>query len=235
MTSVQISDVTIANQALNRIGAAQTITSFSDNSVAAQLLSNWYFSDRDNELTDFPYPFANKWAALNQVSTTGIPACPEWIYSYRYPSDCLNIRRLVQGSIVTNATAIPPVTTVPAIGVYGSLVYTRQDGNAYPYPFELAGDTVGRLLLTDCPFAWARYTYACQDPTQFSPDFADMLAWRVAADLYPLSRDDKRRDYCEKMYERTKLRARARALNESQDDKPFVTYNSEAVRGRYVQ
>jgi hypothetical protein len=221
--------------ALNRAKIAQTITSFADQSPAAQLLSIWYFADRDAELTDWPYPFANKWAALNQVSTTGIPACPEWIYSYRYPADCLSVRRLVQGSIVTNAQSNPSITTTPGTGLYQNLSFTRQDGNAYPYPFELAGDTTGRLIMTDCPSAWIRYTRLVDDASQFSADFSDMLAWRVAMDLYPLSRDEKARAFCEKMYRSAKETARARLLNEGQNDRFLVPYEAEYVRGRYCQ
>lgn len=233
MTAVGLSDVIIANQALSRIGAAQFITSFSDNSPQAQQLALWYFADRDAELTDWPWPFAHKYAALNQVSTTGIPANPEWLYSYRYPSDCLAVRRIVQGTVVTNATALPPGTAVTTYPSW-SLASYRQDGDPDPYPFEISSDATGRLLLTDCPNAWIRYTYQVQDPTLFSPSFADMLAWRVASDLYTLSKNEERRKYCMQMYEHTKITARAQALNESQNDQPQVDYNSEFVRGRYI-
>jgi hypothetical protein len=223
--------------ALTRIGSTQIIQSLDpavDQSNEAAQLSLWYFADRDAELGDWPWPFANKYIALNQVSTTGIPANPEWIYSYRYPSDCLTVRRMVTGTVVTNAQITPPATTAPNQQGFNNLIPFRQDGDPYPYPFDTGSDDTGQLIFTDCPNAWIQYTFQQQDPTQFSRSFADMLAWRVAADCYGLCRDDKRRDYCRQMYEKTKISARANAMNEGQWDNPFVTYNSESIRSRFI-
>lgn len=237
MTTINISETLISNLALTRIGSTQIVQSIDpavDDSNEAKQLSIWYPLDRDAELTDWPWPFASKYVALNQVSTTGIPANPEWVYSYRYPADCLNVRRIVQGTIVTNAQTTPPPTTVPNSQAFISLAAFRQDGDAYPYPFEIGSDETGRLLYTDCPVAWIRYTRQVEDPLLFSPDFVDLLAWRIARDLYGLSRDDKRRDYCEQQYRHVKQMVRARMLNEGQNDQPEITYNSESIRFRFV-
>lgn len=232
MSTIGFSETLIGNMALTRIGSTQIIQSFDDGSNEADQLSLWYPIDRDAELTDWPWPFAHKYIALDQVSTQGIPANPEWLYSYRYPSDCLSVRRIVQGTIVTNAQITPPLTTIPNSTLQNNLIPYRQDGDPCPWPFEIGGDSTARLLYTDAQNAWIRYTYQVDDPTQFSPDFVDMLAWRLAKDLYGLARDGSRRDYCEKMYERTKQLARARALNEGQNSQPFIEYNSESIRAR---
>lgn len=236
MTSFGIADVIVANMALTRIGSTQIIQSLDvtiDRSNEAAQLALWYFADRDAELTDWPWPFATKYAALNQVSTQGVPANPEWIYSYRYPADCLSVRRIVCGQVVTNAQPVVPLTTLPG-QTFQNLVPLRQDGDAYPWPFEIGSDDTGRLVYTDAQTAWIRYTRQVEDAALFSRDFADMLAWRVAMDLYGLARSDERRAACEKMYERTKMLARSRALNEAQADNPFVTWNSESLRARFV-
>lgn len=237
MADFGIADTVIANMALTRIGSTQIIQSLDttiDTSNEAQQCALWYFLDRDAELTDWPWPFASKYIALNQVSTTGIPANPEYIYSYRYPSDCLNVRRIVCGQVVTNAQVTPPLTTAPSSQVFQNLVPYRQDGDPYPWPFEVGSDTTGKLIYTDAPTAWIRYTRLVTDAAIFSRDFVDMLAWRVAMDLYGLARSDERRSACEKMYERTKLLARARALNESQNSQPLIQYNAESLRARFV-
>lgn len=234
MTAVNLSDTFIANMALMRIGSGQIIQSFTDGSAEAQQLSVWYFANRDAVLTDWPWPFASKYTALTQVSTTGIPPNPEWLYSYRYPADCLSVRRIVNGAIVTNSATTVPATTVPNTTAYSSLAFTRADGNPLPYPFEIGSDTIGRLVYTDAPTAWIKYTYDVQDATLYSPDFADLLAWRVALDLYALSRSDHDRQVCIREHERAMNRTRARFANESQNDQPQIAYNAESVRARYT-
>lgn len=233
MPAVGMSDILIANMALNRIGSTQSIQAFTDQTNEAQQLNIWYFQDRDAELTDWPWNFAYKYVALNLVSTIGIPANPEWLYSYRMPADCLSVRRIVCGQVVTNAQASPPLTTAPNSYQYNNLVRFRQDGDPLPQPFEEGVDETGRLIYTDAPYAWIRYTFLQENASLYPRDFADMLAWRVAKDLYGLARADARRDYCEKMYEKTKQMARARDLNDSQNDQPFVDYNSESIRARW--
>lgn len=232
-------DVLIANQALSRIGVTQTVTGFSggvftDNSPAAQALNTWYLADRDAELTDWPWPWASKYIALSQVSITGIPTNPEWDYAYRYPADCLSVRRIVSGYVVTNALANPPpATTNPAAIVSAPLVAFRPDGDASPWPFEIGSDAIGKLVYTDSPSAWIKYTYSVTDASQWSADFADLLAWRIAKDLYGMSRDDKRREYAEQMYEKMRVRTQCRFANEAQNSQPFVDYNSETIRARF--
>ena len=234
MTAVNLSDTYIANMALSRVGSSQIIQNFTDGSNEANQLALWYFADRDSLLTEFPWPFASKYFALSQVSVTGQPANPEWLYSYRYPADCLSVRRIVDGTIVTNAASSGiPATTVSSANQFTNLAWTRQDGNYQPWAFEIGGDVIGRLVYTDCPNAWIKYTYGVQDATQFSPDFADLLGWRVATDLYAFTRSDKLRETIMRKYEMVYGSVRSRFLNEGQNDQPRIDYNSETLRARY--
>jgi len=234
------SDVQIANMALMRIGVTQTLVAaaggqFTDQSATAQTMNIWYWQDRDSELTEYPWPWASKYQALAQVSLQGIPANPEWGVSYRYPTDCLAVRRIVNGCIVTNAVPIPPQTTANPPVIPWVSAWNRADGDPLPFPFEIGSDAIGRLIYTNAPSAWIKYTYAVSDPTQYANDFADLLAWRVAVDVgYAMARDDKRRELCLKMYEQRKMEVRSRFMNEDQNSQPFIEYNSETIRARQI-
>lgn len=234
------SDVQIANMALMRVGVTQTLVSaaggqFTDQSATAQIMNVWYWQDRDAELTEYPWPWASKYVPLAQVSAQQIPANPEWGVSYRYPTDCLAVRRIVCGRVVTNAVPVPPQTTANPPVVPFVPAYYRADGDAYPWPFEIGSDVLGRLVYTNAANAWIKYTYGVTDPTQYASDFADLLAWRVAVDVgFALARDDKRRDLCIKMYEQRKMEVRSRFMNEDQNSQPFIDYNSETIRARQI-
>ncbi len=224
------SPVQLVNMALARIGSSQLITAFDGSSNAATQGALWYPIVRDALLRDFQWPWATTYAALDRISdpATG-PVNSEWLYSYRYPTDCLFIRRLL----------LPPSTT-PAIALtsqgqtFVAPVQWRQDADPYPVPFEVGQDTAARLIYTDLTSAWIKYTVAVTDTTAFAPDFSDVLVWRLAAELaYSLAISDQRREMAQKMYLDVLARARANALNEQQRDNPYVTWNSEFIRGRY--
>ncbi len=224
--------VQMVNQALTRTGSSQLITSLSDTSSAAVQGNLWYPIVRDALLRDFQWPWATKYAALNLVSdpSTG-PVNSEWLYSYRYPPDCLYIRRLLV------APSTSPVVALTSQGAtFVAPVQWRQDADPYPVPFEVGQDATGRLIYTDLVTAYLKYTVAVTDTTQFAPDFSDLLVWRLAVELsYALAISDARRDFCQKMYMDVLAKTRANALNEQQRDSPYVSYNSEFTRARFSQ
>jgi hypothetical protein len=216
----------MVNQSLSRIGSAQTIASLSESSSAAVQGALWYPIVRDALLRDFMWPWATSYAPLVLVSdpTTG-PVNTEWLYSYRYPTDCLFIRRLL---IPPSST--PAVTLTSQGQVLIAPVQWRQDADPYPVPFEIGQDADGKLIYADL------YTAAVTDPTQFAPDFSDLLVWRLAVELsYSLAISDARRDFAQKMYKDVLATTRANALNEQQRDNPYVTWNSEFTRARFNQ
>lgn len=219
--------IQICNQALSRIGCAQTITSLADSRPEAVQCNLWYAQCRDAMLRDFRWPWATTYAALNQVSANTAAVNQEWVYSYRYPTDCLLIRRLLYlPDSPVALTSQPPVFPLPLMW--------RQDADPYPIPFEVGQDDDGKLIYTDQINAWIKYTVAVTDPTQFPQDFASVLAWRLATELaYSLATSDSRREYALKQYRDELATSRANALNEEQRDNPYTTWNSEFIRARY--
>lgn len=229
--------VQLCNIALARIGSTQVITSLdpvSDSSNEAAQCAIFYSFCRDELLRKFPWPWASTYATLAQVNLDGVAANAEWQYSYRYPPDCLFAVRLI--STPGGNTTVPPQTTGPLIAAPSPYFPDRSDTNPYPNPFSMGQDDDGPLILCDIVNPTLKYTTALTDPTRFPADFTDALAWRLAMELaYGLAISDNRREFANKKFDLVWPGVMARAYNESQNDQPFVDFNSEFIRSRYNQ
>ncbi len=238
----EIAEAGICNQALSRAGSTQSITSLnpSDTSVEADQCRIWYPALRDASLADFQYPWAESYLNLAQVAgpeIDGEVANAQWARSYRYPPDCLKIRRLV-ATPPTAGAVIPQTTGNVAQYAIGNEPWKRPEGQPYPISYGIGHDDTGRLIETDF---WGQgygltavYTAKVEDPTQFSADFADMLAWRLAVDLaFALGFSDSRRQQAERMYQETVRKQRATQFNEMQGDIPWLNRQSEVIRARW--
>ncbi len=239
----EIAEASICNQALARAGSTQTITSLnpSDTSVEADQCRIWYPALRDASLCDFPYPWAEAYLNLAQVAgpeIDGLVANGQWARSYRYPPDCLKIRRLIPTPITAATVVTPQTTGLSGPGTYGNQPWKRPEGQPYPISYAVGHDDTGRLIETDF---WgdgygltAVYTAKVEDPTQFSADFADMLAWRLAADLaMALGFSDTRRQYAERMYRDVVYKQRATQFNEQATDIPWLNRQAAVSRARW--
>ncbi len=237
-TTIQYSEVKICQMALSRIGSTTSIQSLdteADDSEEAAACALWYPQDRDATITDWVWPWAHTSAVLNQVNTL-YPATPEYQYSYRYPVDCLNAKRVVP-TVTPMAATSPPQTTGIGSPIRTGLDqwWLRPEGDAYPWGFRVQGDDTGRLICTDLSEATLLYVRRVTDPTQYAPDFVSLLVWRLAMDLaMELAISDKRRDLAEKGYRAEVMRARGRIGNEMQSDIPVRYPNSELVRRRWI-
>jgi len=186
-----LSVVQICNLAINRCGSSAVIESLTEESTEATLCNSLYEAMRDLVLRDFPWPFARKAADLGLVEED---PDDDWAYSYRYPSDCIRARRILDG----NRT--PTVRKIS----YG-----------------LGSDDNGRLILTDQADAVLEYTRRVTDPQQFDPAFASALAWRIAQEIAaPLARSETQRKIAMEGYKNEVAQARADALNEEVGDPP---------------
>lgn len=161
-TATQITaNVQVINRALLRIGArpiANYTTDQSSEAIAARLV---FEDELQATLRDYPWSFATKYHEPTLVGgTSSTPVNLDWQYSYRLPSDCVMVRRLVT-----------------ALG----RSYERN-----PDLFRAAEDATGGLLyaMTDDPTI--EYT-AREAGTVVKSDakFRDALAWRLAAAVAP--------------------------------------------------
>lgn len=96
-------DVTICSHALQLLGE-NTISSFSDGTIQANVCSELYPDTRDMLLTMYPWSFSLVKVDLAQSSTAPVN---EWSYAYPMPSDSMtNIPRAVFASSAVGAAPI---------------------------------------------------------------------------------------------------------------------------------
>lgn len=156
------SQVQICNLALMRVGVSLTISSLDEGSAESRVLSAAYTPTLERVLTDKPWPFATRFANLEDVGSppTG------WAYRYRYPNDCIGLRRLML-----------------------SVDDLRTD-----YPYQIVEDAEANALAicTNLEVPIAEYTARITQTSLFTPQFVNALAWALAAEIaIPLSANIK--------------------------------------------
>src|SRR5665648_440114 len=86
----------ICNMALGHLASGKEIANLeTERSAEAIACRRFFDSARDAVLRDFSWPFATKIKALSLIEED---PNSEWAYSYRYPTDCLNFRRILSGT-----------------------------------------------------------------------------------------------------------------------------------------
>lgn len=183
----------IANLSLSHIGIGREIADLdTENSEEAQACRRFYPTTLETVLRDFPYPFANTFAEGQLVEED---PNTEWGYSYRYPSGCIKLIRILSG--------------------------LRNDNRQSRVPYKIGRDSVGRLIYTDMENACFEYTHFEEDTSKFTPDAVMAFSFRLAAYIAPrLTGGDpfKMGDRAIKYYMMEVQVARANAVNEQQDE-----------------
>lgn len=198
------SETEIANLALSHLGIGKEIAVLeTEKSEEAAACRRFYTILRDASLRDFPWPFCTRIIAVGLVEAD---PNDEWAYSYRYPANCMKIRRILSG--------------------------TRNDNRQTRVPYKITQDDDGILIFTDKEDAEVEYTVKETNPERFSPDFITFLSLRLAAMVAPrLTRGDpfKMGERALRLYEYEVSKARATAVNEQQDEE---NPTSEFISGR---
>jgi len=194
--------VQVWNLALYHIGASRTIDE-GDGSKEEDACAYHWDNVRQTFLADANWPFAKRYVELTLVEET---PNYDWVYSYRYPTSCLKVRRVVRPKL-GRRDPIPPAYTV---------------GN----------DDTGLLIVTDEPDAWCEITYDVSSIIWMSSLVKSALSWALAFELAPaLSQINGIAKTCMEMYEVQRDRALEQALNETQIDLPSE-FESEFIRAR---
>jgi len=148
----------ICNLALSHLGTAKRISNLeTDTSGEATNCRIFFDIALEEVLRDFKWPFATKIEALALIEEN---PNTEWTYSYRYPSNCLTIRRILSG--------------------------IRKDTRQSRVPYRVAFDDSARIIYTDQVEAYIEYTYNMTDPAYFPSDFTLALSYRLATLLAPI-------------------------------------------------
>jgi hypothetical protein len=190
--------------ALSHLGIDGEIANvLTEKSPEANACRRFYSNSLAVVLGEFPWPFATRFATLELVEED---PTDEWAYSYRYPSGCLYIHRILSG--------------------------IREDYQGSRVEFRISSDATGLLILTDQEDAQVEYGADITDTALFPADFNEALSYRIAASIAPrLTGGDpfKLGDKAMQMYRMTMAAAKAGSVNEEQ---LAVPVDSEFVRVR---
>jgi hypothetical protein len=155
-------NVAVVNRALIRIGARTIANLDTEQSREAAGARAIFQAELEACLREFPWSFCTKYEpALTWVAGTATtPANDDWAYSYRYPNDCVFVRRIVTES--------------------------RREFARAPEHFRVGQDADGNLLF--CNRENPTIEYTARIPCVVGRGdalFNDAFAWRLAACLAP--------------------------------------------------
>lgn len=204
---MQYTKTKISNLALSHLGSTKTIANFeTEQSAEARVCREYFDTCVEEVLQGFPWPFASKIAALALTSGTQPPST-EWRYAYKYPVDCLDIRRILSG--------------------------VRNDSKDSEVKYRIFGDNTGREIHTDKEDAEVEYTVRITDPARFSADFVMAVSFLLAAYIAArITGGDpfKKGPQCYNMFLAKMPKVQARQANEQKYDRDPV---SEFERARW--
>jgi len=147
----------ISNLAISHLGIGKEIANLdTEQTEEASACRRYFESAKKATLSDLDWTFATKFAVLNLIESE---PNEEWNFSYRYPSDCINMRRILSGQ--------------------------RQDTQKTRVPYRISADSAGRIIYTDKENAEIEYTKNVTDPGLFSAEFALALSFRLASYIAP--------------------------------------------------
>ena len=190
--------------ALSHLGQGAEIANLdTENSEAANACRRFYELAKDETIRDVKWPWATRFAELALVEED---PTEEWAYSYRYPTDCLTIRRILSGS--------------------------RNDSRQSRIPYKIVQDDSGLLVYTDLDSASIEYTVREDNPGVYPVDFVAALSYKLAWYIAPrLTKSDpfNLRKTVADSYAAAISKAARNSFNEEQDEEPV---QSEFVRAR---
>lgn len=150
----------IANMALGHVGVSEEIADLeTEDSIAADKCNLFLTQSVESTLESFSWPEATKYETLGLVEDfSDVTTAHDWNYSYRYPSDCLMVRRIV--TVLARVDPDPPA-------------------------YRVGSDDTARLIYTDEEDAVIEYTKRITDPNFFTSLLAEAISWRLAAFIAP--------------------------------------------------
>ena len=212
-----LSKATVCNMALAHIGSTKGISSFdTDTSTEANMCRLFYDQVLLGVLESCSWPFARRRSALGLVEAK---PNDDWLYSYRYPSDAERILAVSTESAFINLMLMPNSTLTTNLNE--QLIWKLP-------PFEVAGDSAGKLIFSNMSSAWVYYIKNISDPSRWPHQFAEAIALGLAAKIaMPIAKDPGIAAGVYAMYDRVLSIASASQLNESPTE---FTEDSEIVR-----
>lgn len=164
--------IEICNLALSNIRAG-SINSLTEASLAAQQCKLKYPFIRDQVLRDAPWQFARKVEPLAQLSLDVF----NWAYAYQYPSDCLNIRKLILNIENINQG------TGDTVSRYRRPLESQLSLDTYAVQYEVQNEGGNKIIVANDAELRAEYTLRVEDPNLYDSQFIMALSHLLAAEL----------------------------------------------------
>ena len=164
------SEVGICNSALRHLRAG-SINSLDERSVNGEYCRDAYPELRDVVLQVFEWSFATRSRALSLLDAVEIV---NWKYVYQLPNDSLKIQEvfLDEGDI----------KSTPSSHFKHDLHY-RQNRDRFRIEYEIQTLNDNKVLVSNTPDLYCRYTEHVTDPNQMPDSFRKALSYLIASEL----------------------------------------------------
>ncbi len=137
----------IVNEALDRIGYPERIGNIYEGTKQARIALDIYSQTRDALLREVDWDFSEL-IAVAVVAATPPPAL--WLNAYVYPTDCIRIRNLFNGTYLADKNNPTPTNwTVADSPVDGKVIYANLDGAVLIYSAQVSNMTLWEPLFTE--------------------------------------------------------------------------------------
>lgn len=187
----------IANMAISHLGIGKTILDLdTDSSAEGKALRTFFEMCARSTMAEMDFNFCKKRKTLGLVEEE---PNDEWDYVYTYPSECLQLHRIVNNG--------------------------RNENELQHYPFKVEDNPSGsgKLIYTDREDAIALITAYVEDCTKWTDAFALAVSFKLAFLISPrIGGPDGVRmgDRAYQLYKKMRDEAGAKSANEEQLD-PF--------------
>ena len=185
--------VEICNLSLTHLGIGKTIENFdTEKSEEARAFRAVYDIALRKTLRDYNWGFATM---ITDLALVEEDPNSEWGYSYRYPVDCINMKRILSGK--------------------------RTDSRKSRVSYKIISDSQGVLVLTDQENAAMEYIFFADNPFTYPPDFVIAFSYylaHLASARITLGDQFKLGDRAYKLYLVELSTAASRNFNEQQPD-----------------
>jgi hypothetical protein len=197
-----VASTRLCNRALSRLGITARLTNLAtDDSVEADQFRLVYKGEVDAVLRAYPWQFATAYADVVHVGgvDADAPVTGDWVHSYRQPSDCVFVRRIVRPTY--RRTYDPdPVAFRTFADDDRQLLYANEPGEKLEID-DTWVDADGELDPTQYTFE-IEYTRRVDCPASRGDSiFRSCVAWRLAAAVaMAMGKDTKLAEWCLKNF-----------------------------------
>lgn len=192
--------VTVANMALSHCGISKRITALDQSAHLERVCSEWYPIARDEILSDYRWLFSRRQIALALVEEN---PNSDWLFSYTYPVDALEVVRLV------SPLGIP---------------------DAVPSEWRLGMSDEGRLIYCNVEGAQAEIISFVNDPGNWPDALALAVSWSMAAYIGPSLKIDARK--IEAITARAQFEKKKARGKDNRQQQAFERVESSYIRAR---